>query len=147
MKVESNIYRRPKAANTAGRRGGVAGAAPQHQGNVVISSVPPPELANLQPQPPQQHLALPTQPYQMHHGHPQQHMILSGVQQQKLIRRGHQLEMLQQAKLLCDHQDFVDVTIYCEDGVVRAHQVTDRIIVVKRSFSLSHFNVWQSRVQ
>jgi hypothetical protein len=31
--------------------------------------------------------------------------------------------MLEQAKLLCDRQDFVDVTIYCEDGVVRAHQM------------------------
>jgi hypothetical protein len=33
------------------------------------------------------------------------------------------MEMLEQAKLLCDRQDFVDVTIYCEDGVVRAHQM------------------------
>jgi hypothetical protein len=33
------------------------------------------------------------------------------------------MEMLEQAKNLCDRQDFVDVTIYCEDGVVRAHQM------------------------
>ncbi len=42
---------------------------------------------------------------------------------QKLIRRGHQLELLQQAKQLCDQQEYVDLTIYCEDGVVRAHQM------------------------
>ena len=42
---------------------------------------------------------------------------------QKLVRRGHQLELLHQAKLLCDRQDYVDLTIYCEDGVVRAHQM------------------------
>ncbi len=42
---------------------------------------------------------------------------------QKLVRRGHQLELLQQAKDLCDSQEYVDLTIYCEDGVVRAHQM------------------------
>ncbi len=45
------------------------------------------------------------------------------VPEQKLVRRGHQLELLQQAKHLCDGQDYVDLTIYCEDGVVRAHQM------------------------
>jgi hypothetical protein len=52
----------------------------------------------------------------MMHGQP----VTAG---QKLVRRGHQLELLHQAKVLCDRQDFVDLTIYCEDGVVRAHQM------------------------
>ncbi len=42
---------------------------------------------------------------------------------QKLVRRGHQLELLQQAKSQCDLKQHVDLTIYCEDGVVRAHQM------------------------
>ena len=49
------------------------------------------------------------------------HAGLTGAQ--KLIRQGHQLELLQQAKVQCDRQDYVDLTIYCEDGVVRAHQM------------------------
>ena len=49
------------------------------------------------------------------HGHPQR--------VQKLLRTGHQYELLRQAKDLCDRQDYVDLTIYCEDGVVRAHQM------------------------
>jgi len=42
---------------------------------------------------------------------------------QKLVRSGHQLELLEQAKKLCDDQEYVDLTIYCEDGVVHAHQM------------------------
>lgn len=42
---------------------------------------------------------------------------------QKLIRRGYQQELLSQAKILCDRQSYVDLNIYCEDGVVRAHQM------------------------
>lgn len=56
----------------------------------------------------------------------QQVMMMHGQQVtagQKLVRRGHQLELLHQAKVLCDRQDYVDLTIYCEDGVVRAHQM------------------------
>merc|ERR1719150_3704717 len=56
----------------------------------------------------------------------QQVMMMHGQQVtagQKLVRRGHQLELLHQAKVLCDKQDYVDLTIYCEDGVVRAHQM------------------------
>jgi len=125
MKVESTAYKRARPGTAAARSRAVAQQA--HPGGVIIGSAPPPELATLQPQPPQphQHIALPTQPYQLHHQqaqHQQQHLILAGTQQ-KLIRRGHQMEMLEQAKLLCDRQDFVDVTIYCEDGVVRAHQM------------------------
>ena len=59
-------------------------------------------------------------------GPPQQVMMMQGQQMtagQKLVRRGHQLELLHQAKVLCDKQDYVDLTIYCEDGVVRAHQM------------------------
>lgn len=59
-------------------------------------------------------------------GPPQQVMMMHGQQVtagQKLVRRGHQLELLHQAKVLCDRQDYVDLTIYCEDGVVRAHQM------------------------
>jgi len=131
MKVETTAYKRarPGAATARSRGVGHNVAQQPHPGGVIIGSAPPPELATLQPQPPQHHphIALPTQPYQLHHQqaqHPQQqHMILAGSQQQKLIRRGHQMEMLEQAKLLCDRQDFVDVTIYCEDGVVRAHQM------------------------
>lgn len=47
----------------------------------------------------------------------------AGTTVQKLIRQGHQIELLHQAKQLCDAQDYVDLTIYCEDGVVRAHQM------------------------
>ena len=54
-------------------------------------------------------------------GAPPQHMV--GAPAQKLMRRGFQMELLQQAKVLCDNQDYVDLTIYCEDGVVRAHQM------------------------
>lgn len=131
MKVESNNYKRARPGAAAARSRGVGHNVAQqaHPGGVIIGSAPPPELATLQPQPPQHHphIALPNQPYQLHHQQAQhqqqQHMILAGSQQQKLIRRGHQMEMLEQAKLLCDRQDFVDVTIYCEDGVVRAHQM------------------------
>ena len=55
------------------------------------------------------------QPHQPGHAHPQQ--------VQRLQRKGHQYELLRQAKDLCDRQDYVDLTIYCEDGVVRAHQM------------------------
>ena len=59
---------------------------------------------------------------------PQQVMMMhSGQRQvtagQKLVRQMHQLELLNQAKVLCDRQDYVDLTFYCEDGVVRAHQM------------------------
>jgi hypothetical protein len=54
-------------------------------------------------------------------GHAQGHAPVALMQ--KLVRRGHQLELLQAAKSLCDNQDYVDLTIYCEDGVVRAHQM------------------------
>jgi hypothetical protein len=141
MKVETAVYKRSRPSAAAARSRGVGQnvGPPVHPGGVIIGSAPPPELATLTPQPPQHpHIALPTQPYQMHHHsqqqqqqqqqqqhhhQQQQHMILAGTQQQKLIRRGHQMEMLEQAKHLCDRQDFVDVTIYCEDGVVRAHQM------------------------
>lgn len=136
MKVETAAYKRSRQPAASRSRGVGAQQAqvigpPTHPGGIIISNAPPPELATLTPQPPQlPHIALPTQPYQINqHGHiqqqqqqqhlQQQHMI----QQQKLIRRGHQMEMLEQAKHLCDRQDFVDVTIYCEDGVVRAHQM------------------------
>ena len=33
------------------------------------------------------------------------------------------MELLQQAKVLCDRQNYVDLTIFCEDGVVKAHQM------------------------
>ena len=83
------------------------------------------QMAPLQQQQYQQH------PQQQHHQviqqHPQQqqmHLLQPGAMTgQKLIRRGHQIELLTQAKVLCDRQDFVDLTIYCEDGVVRAHQM------------------------
>ena len=67
------------------------------------------------------------QQHQLLQQHPQQqqmHLLQPGAMTgQKLIRRGHQIELLTQAKVLCDRQDFVDLTIYCEDGVVRAHQM------------------------
>ena len=92
------------------------------------------------PTQPQPQFSLPTQPYststmQAQQAHqPQQiqqqqqaaagMMLHSGVTRgQKLFRQGHQLELLHQAKVLCDNQDYVDLTIYCEDGIVRAHQM------------------------
>ena len=62
------------------------------------------------------------QPQQQQH---QQQQQAHGQPQrvQKLLRTGHQYELLRQAKDLCDRQDYVDLTIYCEDGVVRAHQM------------------------
>jgi hypothetical protein len=61
---------------------------------------------------------------QQHQQQQQMHLLQPGqMTGQKLIRRGHQIELLTQAKILCDRQDFVDLTIYCEDGVVRAHQM------------------------
>merc|ERR1712223_363751 len=61
---------------------------------------------------------------QQHQQQQQMHLLQPGAMTgQKLIRRGHQVELLTQAKFLCDRQDFVDLTIYCEDGVVRAHQM------------------------
>lgn len=71
------------------------------------------------PQQQQQHQVL-----QQHQQQQQMHLLQPGqMTGQKLIRRGHQIELLTQAKILCDRQDFVDLTIYCEDGVVRAHQM------------------------
>ena len=64
---------------------------------------------------PQQQPQQQQQPHQPGHAHPQQ--------VQRLQRKGHQYELLRQAKDLCDRQDYVDLTIYCEDGVVRAHQM------------------------
>ncbi|CAB4055595.1 unnamed protein product [Lepeophtheirus salmonis] len=57
---------------------------------------------------------------------------------QKLIRRGYQQELLSQAKILCDRQDYVDLNIYCEDGVVKAHQM---LLAVKSCLvqALIHF--------
>lgn len=89
------------------------------------------------PTQPQPQFSLPSQPYsaastmQAQQAHqPQQiqqqagMMLHSGVTRgQKLFRQGHQLELLHQAKVLCDNQDYVDLTIYCEDGIVRAHQM------------------------
>ena len=91
------------------------------------------------PTQPQPQFTLPSQPYatstmQAQQAHQpqqtqqqQQVMMMHSGQQvtagQKLVRRGHQLELLHQAKQLCDRQDYVDLTIYCEDGVVRAHQM------------------------
>ena len=89
------------------------------------------------PTQPQPQFTLPSQPYatstmQAQQAHQpqqtqQQVMMMHPGQQvtagQKLVRRGHQLELLHQAKQLCDRQDYVDLTIYCEDGVVRAHQM------------------------
>ena len=58
---------------------------------------------------------------------PQKVMMMHGQRQvaagQKLVRECHQLELLHEAKVLCDRQDYVDLTFYCEDGVVRAHQM------------------------
>lgn len=77
----------------------------------------------------QQHQQQPQQHHQVIQQHQQQqqqqmHLLQPGqMTGQKLIRRGHQIELLTQAKFLCDRQDFVDLTIYCEDGVVRAHQM------------------------
>ena len=42
---------------------------------------------------------------------------------QKLVGHDLQVELLHQAKVLCDQQDYVDLTFYCEDGVVQAHQM------------------------
>ena len=71
------------------------------------------------PQQQQQHQVI-----QQHQQQQQMHLLQPGqMTGQKLIRRGHQIELLTQAKILCDRQDFVDLTIYCEDGVVRAHQM------------------------
>ena len=80
------------------------------------------------PTQPQPQFTLPTQPYQMQttqQAQQQQVMMMhTGVTTgQKLIRRGHQMELLHNAKVLCDRQDYVDLTIYCDDGVVRAHQM------------------------
>ena len=66
-------------------------------------------------QPQQLHQQQQQQQQQQAHGQPQR--------VQKLLRTGHQYELLRQAKDLCDRQDYVDLTIYCEDGVVRAHQM------------------------
>ena len=63
----------------------------------------------------------------MPQGQQQQQQILlpnmNEIPSLRLIRRGHQMELMAQAKVLNDGQDFVDLTIYCEDGVVRAHQM------------------------
>ena len=42
---------------------------------------------------------------------------------QKLVGHGLQVELLHQGKVLFDHKDYVDLTFYCEDGVVQAHQM------------------------
>ena len=86
-----------------------------------MTSTQPLHQQQYQPHPQhQQHQVL-----QQHQQQPQQmHLLQPGAMTgQKLIRRGHQIELLTQAKILCDRQDFVDLTIYCEDGVVRAHQM------------------------
>ena len=46
------------------------------------------------------------------------------------------MELMAQAKVLYDNQDFVDLTIYCEDGVVRAHQM---LLAVASPFLFSLF--------
>ena len=102
----------------------------------VMASLAPATLAT-QPQPPSFSLTASGQPTYSSNSMqgtggggqgppPQQVMMMHGQQVtagQKLVRRGHQLELLHQAKVLCDRQDYVDLTIYCEDGVVRAHQM------------------------
>jgi len=108
---------------------GLSSAAP------VMASLAPATLAT-QPQPPSFSLTASGQPTYSSNsmqatggggqGPSQQVMMMHGQQVtagQKLVRRGHQLELLHQAKVLCDRQDYVDLTIYCEDGVVRAHQM------------------------
>ena len=62
------------------------------------------------------------QQQQQHHPQQQQPSSMPTATS-RLMRRGHQLELLQQAKEQCDRQDFVDLTFYCEDGVVRGHQM------------------------
>lgn len=111
--------------------------APSH---VVLPTQPYQQIVNAAPQTVtaqmgqtihQQQYQQQPQQQQVHHQvlqqHPQQqqmHLLQPGAMTgQKLIRRGHQIELLTQAKILCDRQDFVDLTIYCEDGVVRAHQM------------------------
>eukprot|EP00094_Tigriopus_californicus_P011171 TCALIF_10780-PA protein Name:"Similar to Gfi1b Zinc finger protein Gfi-1b (Mus musculus)" AED:0.10 eAED:0.13 QI:657/0.25/0.4/0.8/1/1/5/1629/761 len=90
-----------------------------------------------------QHTATSSRPVELHHPHHQAQqqqqqqqphhttnmvgrqpeMRVMHTPAQKLVRPGHQVELLSAAKYLCDQQDYVDLTIYCEDGVVRAHQM------------------------
>ena len=62
---------------------------------------------------------------------------------QKLVGHGLQVELLHQAKVLFDHQDYVDLTFYCEDGVVQAHQM---LLAVASPFLKFLFQThkWQS---
>ena len=132
MKVErSTAVRSTATARRSGANNAAALQAPQQQQVVQNQSLTVPDLSGLNPTPPQFIL-----PYQSGAGgqqiqqqtmqQPQQQILLPNMNEmpsQRLIRRGHQMELLAQAKVLCDHQDFVDLTIYCEDGVVRAHQM------------------------
>lgn len=114
---------------------GGQGVVTVSSGNTGQQSIAVPDLGSLNPAPPQ--FILPSQlsgypaassatGLMTATGQPQQQQQvfdMNPARASKLIRRGHQLELLQEAKVLCDRQDFVDLTIYCEDGVVRAHQM------------------------
>lgn len=94
----------------------------------MVNAVPQTVTAQMAPLHQQQYQQHPQQQHhqviQQHSQQQQMHLLQPGAMTgQKLIRRGHQIELLTQAKILCDRQDFVDLTIYCEDGVVRAHQM------------------------
>ena len=136
MKVERRVHHHHSA--TTGSNSSTDGSPVTVSGlnsTPVMASLAPASLAT-QPQPPSFSLAASGQPVYSSNsmqapggggqGPPQQVMMMQGQQVtagQKLVRRGHQLELLHQAKVLCDRQDYVDLTIYCEDGVVRAHQM------------------------
>jgi len=134
MKVERRVHHHHSA--TTGSNSSTNGPVTVGLNSTpVMASLAPASLAT-QPQPPSFSLAASGQPVYSSNsmqasggggqGPPQQVMMMQGQQVtagQKLVRRGHQLELLHQAKVLCDRQDYVDLTIYCEDGVVRAHQM------------------------
>ena len=72
------------------------------------------------------HLVFSSNTMQSHATEVQQILMMQGQQVMAghhLFLPGHELVLLHQAKLLCDQQDYVDLTFYCEDGVVRAHQM------------------------
>ena len=152
MKVERNTAVRSTATARRSGATSVAVSSPQVTGQAVVGpavvsvsnqgGIAVPDLSSLNPTPPQ--FILPSQlsystssagsvaqlaPMQQQQSQQQQILLNNTMNDQiqparsRLIRRGHQLELLTEAKVLCDRQDFVDLTIYCEDGVVRAHQM------------------------
>jgi len=44
-------------------------------------------------------------------------------QNKKLYNPNHNQSLLQSAKYYCEKQEFVDLAIHCEDGVIHAHQI------------------------